>query len=519
MSWNYLAATKYDFNPSIQVELRRRNRIKWAVTKRLKQSFLPQMSEELCQMVAGYILCEMAAIALHERAKDVQPATCTIDLTQDVYATYIDIEGILYLQSLRNTPLQDKGSSRCIYDAQQARAIRTIYIEYDHLGIRGIYFDAPNREGLSSRDCCGVWWTAVARESRLLRITTKSDGMKLRRLVDTIDSMAASSPPLPVYGWPTPQLVCKVIDLDTCEIAKNSSGSLRMSSLDCNAQLTTGYSVAISGFRISKICAHRWDTSASLHNDLDSSSNCTLWMYMPIDENEFLSQIWAIRHPECGLAGLMFRTNLDRKVLFGRYIVHPKFRIQSHLIYSTTNSPSRIYFNEWDPFDDEKCIKYIGIKSDAAETDRATNQRLKMSESLCPLPLTPTSKPPYTQYNEPWHYTNCVLENVAEIACCVDGTVAHRPIIGMMVYYDDGHRACIGQYRLDWVLDKSPVDRSMLLRLGLAKTRKNLPYVATITLGNPITPVSKSLSWMDVPWHGKLEWWFSQRQCRLCHCD
>ncbi|XP_044717283.1 uncharacterized protein HRG_08791 [Hirsutella rhossiliensis] len=416
ISSNYLAATKYDFNPPIQFEFRRRNRIKWAVTKRLKQDFLPQMPQELCQMIAGYIIREIAAIALQERAKDVQPAISTIDLARDVYATYIDIEGILYLQSLRNTPLQDNGSSQCIYDAQQARAIRTIYIEYDHLGIRGIYFDVPNSETPSSRDCCGVWWTEVARESGLLRITTKSDGMKLRRLVDSTDSMAASFPRLPGHG-------------------------------------------------------------------------------------------------------LMFRTNQDRKVLFGPYIVHPKFRNQYHLIYSTTNSPSRIYFNEWDPFEDEKCVKYIGIESDAAETDRATNQRLETSESMCPPPLTTTSQPPYTQYNEPWHYTNCMLENVVEIACCVDGTVSHKPVIGMMVHYGDGHRACIGQYRLDWVLDKSPADPSMSLRIGLAKTRKNFPYVARITLGNPAAPASDSLSWMDVPWHGKLEWWFSQRQCRLCHCD
>lgn len=199
--------------------------------------------------------------------------------------------------------------------------------------------------------------------------------------------------------------------------------------------------------------------------------------------------------------------------------MHPKFGIQYHLIYSTTNRPSRIYFNEWDPFEDEKCVKYIGIESDATETDRVTNQRLEKSESMCPLLLTTTSQPPYTQYNEPWHYTSCTLENVVEIACCVDGTVSHRQIIGMMVHYGDGHRACIGQHGSDWLLDKSSADPSMLLRIGLAKTRKNLPYVARITLGNPAAPVSNLFSWMDVPWRGKLEWWFSLRQCRIFHCD
>lgn len=193
ISSNYLAAAKYDFNPPIQVEFRRRKRLEWAVTKRLKQDFLAQMPQELCQMVAGYILREIAAVALQEGAKDVQPAISTVDLARHVYATYIDIEGILYLQSLRNTPLQDNGSSQCIYDAQQARAIRTIYIKYDHLGIRDISFDVPNSE-TPSRDCCGVWWTEVAREGGLLRITTKSD---VRSLDTSFFTAHILTPPLP----------------------------------------------------------------------------------------------------------------------------------------------------------------------------------------------------------------------------------------------------------------------------------------------------------------------------------
>lgn len=112
-----------------------------------------------------------------------------------------------------------------------------------------------------------------------------------------------------------------------------------------------------------------------------------------------------------------------------------------------------------------------------------------------------------------------MLEGVVDIACCVDMTISHRPIIGMLMYYASGHRACIGQCRLDWVLDKSRVDPAILLRIGLAKTRKNFPYVAKICLSEQAATISDSISWMDVPWHGKLEWWFSQRQCQLYHCD
>ncbi|UNI23928.1 hypothetical protein JDV02_009718 [Purpureocillium takamizusanense] len=517
ISSNYLAATNYDFNPSIQLELQRQRRIEWAVAKRLKGTFLAQMPQELCRIVARYIIRELAAVALQERAKDTQPSVSTINLTRDVYATYTDIEGITYIQSLRNSP-QDDCSSRRIYDAQQARVPQTIHVEYDHLGIRGIYFDAHNSEPRSFSARCGVWWTETARESGLSRITTKSDGVKLRRLVDATDSVTVPFPRVLGQGWPAPRLVCQLLDLDTCDTAKNSPTSLRMSSFEFNTPETSGYCVAIFGFNISKIYAHQWNTNASFYSDLVSDSSSTLWMYMPVDEEEHLTHIWAVRHSESGLVGLIFHTNQDRKALFGCYMVHPKFQLQFHLIYSTTRRPSRVYFNEWDPFEDEKRLKYIGIESDATGTNKAIKQRLETSTSMCPLPLTSTP-PPYTQYNEPWYYTYCMLENVVEIACCVDRTISHRPIIGMLMYYGDGHRACIGQYRLDWVVDRFSVDPAMLLRIGLAKTRRNLPYVVRICLRKPAATVSGPISWMDVPWQGKLEWWFSQRQCRLYHCD
>lgn len=174
ISSNYLEATNYDFNPPIHLELRRQRRVEWAVTKRLKRTLLARIPQELCRVIARYTIRGLAAVALQERAKDIQPAISSIDLARDVYATYTDIEGIKYIQSVRNSPQIDCSSQR-IYEAQQARVIRSIRIEYDHLGIRSIYFDAPNGQPESPRDRCGVWWTEMVRETGLSRITTKSD--------------------------------------------------------------------------------------------------------------------------------------------------------------------------------------------------------------------------------------------------------------------------------------------------------------------------------------------------------
>lgn len=205
--------------------------------------------------------------------------------------------------------------------------------------------------------------------------------------------------------------------------------------------------------------------------------------------------------------------------MFGSYILHPKVQLQSHRIYATSKSPSRVYFNDWDPLCDNKWIKYLGIDSITAETGRSKTQDVETHWNPYPPSLTPSSPPPYTQYNEPWYYTNCRLEDVVEITCCTDRTASHKPIIGMLIGYGNGRRACVGQYRMDWAMETLTVSPSGRLRIGLGKTRRNFPYVASISLPGLATPDSDSLSWMDMPWHGKLEWWFSQRQCRLYYSD
>lgn len=85
----------------------------------------------------------------------------------------------------------------------------------------------------------------------------------------------------------------------------------------------------------------------------------------------------------------------------------------------------------------------------------------------------------------------------------------------MLVRYGNGDRACVGQYRVDWTGDTRTVVTSEMLRIGVGKTRGGFPYVAKVGVRGLATADADKLVWMDVPWRGRLEWWFSQRQCRL----
>lgn len=80
-----------------------------------------------------------------------------------------------------------------------------------------------------------------------------------------------------------------------------------MSSVDCNTPITNGYSAAISGMRVTRICAHTSDVPARFYSDRDGVESHVVWLYMPTDKGEYLMEIWAVRIPESGLVALMVR--------------------------------------------------------------------------------------------------------------------------------------------------------------------------------------------------------------------
>ncbi len=171
-------------------------------------------------------------------------------------------------------------------------------------------------------------------------------------------------------------------------------------------------------------------------------------------------------------------------------------------IYSPSETPSRIYFNEWDSILAGNEIKFLGFERTQPPIPRPY-----------PKSLTPISSCPQTTYNEPWFYSFCSMEDVIEITLCIDKTACHRPIIGMLLRYRNEHRACVGQFRLDWVRKPIEVNQAEKLHIGIQKTKKGYPYVADINVHSPAD--RSSISWLDVSWNGFLEWSFSHRQCKL----
>ncbi len=177
---------------------------------------------------------------------------------------------------------------------------------------------------------------------------------------------------------------------------------------------------------------------------------------------------------------------------------------QLDCVHTPPKRQSRIYFNEWDSVSTTNQIKFKGLES----TELARPQSY-------PRSLIPISACPQTTYNELWFYSFSSMECVMEITLCVDKTVCHRPIVGMLLRYSDKHQACVGQFRLDWALRPIGVNQARKLHIGIKETKKGFPYVAYIDV---YSPANRSFfSWLDVSWNGTLEWSFSRRRCKLLY--
>jgi hypothetical protein len=104
-------------------------------------------------------------------------------------------------------------------------------------------------------------------------------------------------------------------------------------------------------------------------------------------------------------------------------------------------------------------------------------------------------------------YSVANLEGVTHVRPCRRADV----VTGMVLVYRNGTRASLGWVSLDRLGEPKAVDN---FGMWIAVTKSNLdfPRVTGIFYSRP-----EDGKYLHVRWHGKLEWWFSTRQCKLHH--
>jgi hypothetical protein len=110
--------------------------------------------------------------------------------------------------------------------------------------------------------------------------------------------------------------------------------------------------------------------------------------------------------------------------------------------------------------------------------------------------------------------TACSLDGISEIQPCIKQGAIPR-IIGLKVNYLNGHRECLGSYRLDLAAEPISACGSDNLYVRYAQFARQGPNITAISLESP--GEVNNPGWISIPLSGVLEWWFGGTVTELVH--
>ncbi|KAI3340531.1 hypothetical protein F4824DRAFT_453598 [Ustulina deusta] len=476
-------ALAYTFEPSAATEKQRRQWIQSSFISNLKlgSRSLPQ---ELALMIAQYCIREYAIAAVS--LPIAVPNTYPLDILRGIWACYVIIDGAQYFASFANKSSID---AQLILSIEEAVNVDRIYVGEDHLGIRQVYFGNSTPPKLD-RSVSELWWrTFSIHDGAQLHIHT--DGLKIRYLEslpgDKISHLAKN------IAWLTPENRPDLIRFHS--LTSRSPTQLRMTSLVCNDPRTTAYSASWD-WPILHLHAHIVGESLAFYNEVVAQRKNALWLYMPRNEGEYISQIWKRSRKLTRELAILIVTNKGRVMMLGPQ-PQPYWRpCNWTLLHQSDGTSSRIFFD----------VSPHGIHKLAFESSQP------LSQGQFPIVPTPLSPYPESTSLDDYFYTSTMLENVIELIPC-KGKVAGRPsIIGLLFRYSDSNQACVGQFRLDCTATPLVVGNSSKMWLSF-DTKDGYPFVDSVGVSRPPKPMSRRC--LYISWAGRLEWWFSYRQCKV----
>lgn len=282
----------------------------------------------------------------------------------------------------------------------------------------------------------------------------------------------------------------------------HSSKPSRFNRLKINDSETTGYSVAWNPFHLAlKIARHTATDDSSCYAELPQ--DMTTWLYFPMRRGELLKEIWRREHTHC------CRTEIDLVLVTtaGRVHVLGKHPIPGHTYVHTRITALR---SEPD---------YLYVDDSAGILELALNPAPPEIEDpfgSLSLPV-PTSQYPKAASAESYFYTSASLDNLDFLEPCnINGVTT-----GVLFHYGDGSRAAVGQVRLDRLGLKQHVPRDATIRFVVTRNIAQCPkvrgvLVLTADTHEQIPPVNVGLE-LEVACRGRLEWWYTWRQCQLAY--
>ncbi|KAI1265215.1 hypothetical protein F5Y18DRAFT_417326 [Xylariaceae sp. FL1019] len=486
-----LDATAYAYDPLPAEEHRRCLRLRSGLVSTISVSLAFRLPYEICDEIARYCLRSYASRRVIAFCQKNTTVDSRIDLSKPVWTRYAVLDGLSYLVSLTNEPIP--GSAMLAMPT--TISAQMIYVGEDHLGVREVHF-VGSLEQVPARFTQGLWWRTVQVQGRQLQVQT--DGHKVRRLLCRRHKYNL------LWAAPLP-----LNDLQHLRLVEHGmlqrSEPFRMYKLVLGDGVT-GYSVC---WHLNTITVKSHIEGEELYDyqNVESASKRpgALWLYMPIEPQEEVVEVWWRRdRKKRNVEGaFIFITNKRRTYLMGTYPSHWWPQRWPQYSYSLMYKAMDEGHDKPEVFLDESIV---GIR--AVVPDVTTVKSFGKATVYIPVPSTLL---PRTFPDERYLYTAASVENVASFSIC--RSRAGPIIIGLLFTYNDGHRECVGQIRFDSLESPISVDISQGLWLRVARDSSGCPRVSEAGY-SPMPGFEKE--YISVTWQGTLEWWFSHYQCWLC---
>ncbi|RBR03810.1 uncharacterized protein FIESC28_11681 [Fusarium coffeatum] len=469
-----IVAGDYAFDPPAHERNRRSRRIKSLLAPKLRDELQIRLPVETLMAIAGFLVCEYAVITTETQSLGTDVSDMTVDIAQDVYVSYTTIEGLRYVKSIGNT-----APKLC---------------NEDQTGLLSKQGESVDASLAGPTPIVKSWWRTISIPCDVDNITIKFDGLKVRGILihnETIPDGTSN-----YVGWVSPEHPNNVIDITTFDQVNTFSERLMMTFFNCNTNGITGYTAVTSGISVTMIHAREND-STGFYADMDAAFSRDFFIYMPLDKGEYVTEIcrrYALAAGDRISACLVFITNKGRNTLFGTS-GPPESCLALDRILTPAPNGTQIWFNDSTSVY-PKSLRYLAVDGLAPPVQR-------------PFPPSLIPNPPYfwTHNTESWFVSSCSMEGIVDMTICRDTAFDHRPITGILLEYENGHRECLGQFRFDKTLKKMPVQHTRDLYISSLRTTRSYLYVADITTSPPHG--YGGLSWMQVSRYGTLEWWSS----------
>ncbi|KAK1249769.1 hypothetical protein MKX08_009772 [Trichoderma sp. CBMAI-0020] len=428
---------------------------------------------------------DLVRSTLQAKEKMVEASSGQVETSSRIWATYVKLHGETYVSALSNSHGDD-----LVYDPGSKATEDIIYVRRGPLGVKRIVV-ACSTETLEMENHPLDWWQVLPLvEDSVLHF--EFDGLKLRNIQEA--ERGICRPAL----WSAPFRRRDLIRF----VVTHSSKPSRFNRLKINDPETTGYSVAWNPFQLAlKIVRHTAADDLSCYAELPQ--DMTTWLHFPMGRGERLREIWRREHTHC------CRTEIDLVLVTtaGRVHVLGKHPIPGHTYVHT-----RITALRREP-------DYIYVDDTAGILELALNPAPPEIEDpfgSLSLPV-PMSQYPKGTSAESYFYTSASLDDLDFLEpCTVNGVTT-----GVLLHYCDGSRAVVGQVRLDRLRNKQHVPRDATIRFVVTRNIAQCPkvrgvLVLTADMHEQIPPVNDGLE-LEVACRGRLEWWYTVRQCQLAY--